>query len=1080
MENYLKIQALDQHRIWTSTTEGHNNEADAYYDSYILANSKVIDILRKFKNADNVSKNKLRLDLYREMFPIYNKLKLKGVRQFHFHTVKAESLLRMHAPDRFGDSLVVERPDVVLANSSLKVVRTFESGKIISGFRNVYPIIYNSEHLGSVEISFPFETIRQSISELYSDRDFLALIRKENLSKLFTPQRSLYKEIFFSKDWVVEDPDRELHDSLKPIDKEHLKALETVARKPIFVEDLNRGVMATHYTHIGETYYEVIITPIKDTKNNVAAALISISHSPYLKSMFDKFKFDLLLVLIEGALISFFFILILNKNEKLKQKESYIESILSTIHNGLYVMDEQGNMVFMNKAVTEILGYERGDLIGKSAHEMFHLHSLDKYNCPIYRVIKEQREYHGTEIFKAKSGRHIYVRVASKPLIYKGESSAVVTFIDITPLKEKEDELNRSNFVLQAILENAPYGALLIDEADYVLEINNKLLDFFSLDIGYLSNSGKSLLNYVAGSMKDSASFNRFINSQNEYKTMVETVDGRFFEIEKIPVSGFSLNGILWTFSDISELVNSLKEMEELKKKAELANQAKSIFLSSMSHEIRTPINGIIGSLDLIPKENLPFEVKKYLEVIKSSSDHLLSLINDILDLAKIESGQLTLENIPFEPTRVLKRVISIAYPLALRKRIELKHECSVHDLLVLGDPHRLSQVLLNIVNNAIKFTEKGEVMVMLHKLEEFDNEVKLEFVVKDTGIGIPEDKMEILFKPFTQVDASHTRKYGGTGLGLAISYNIVKAMNGSITVKSRVNEGTEFRIKIPFVKTQQIQSTEEDFLEMEQDNFDQISRSLNLLVVEDNRVNLMVVLNLLKKIGVPAIDTANNGLEAIEALKRKNYDIVFMDVSMPEMDGLTATKKIRSMPDIIDNNVYIVAMTANAFQEDKEACFNAGMNDYVAKPISIDILKKTIMRYIYKNQDLIKEQATGKEMYNGLDLNHLQEISSDADFICKLLNIYKEDFERTYNDLKSACNSTDYDKILKLAHKIKGASYNVGATRLGDIAKEIEQKAKIGDIAEIVHCMDRLWHEFSQMKRYCSLINESTDNKII
>lgn len=1068
LENrHLIDVAEDQMRTFKSVLKGHHNEADAYFNSFIMGNEEILKTLNEYQNADEDKRKNLRISLYRLLYSSYQMMKEKGVRQFHFHSADSHSILRMHAPEKFGDSLVKERPDVVIANRTLSVVRSFESGKVVSGFRNVYPIIYNTKHLGSVEISYPFETLRISMQDLYPDRDFYALIKKENLEKLFESQKPLFKESIFFKNWMVEDPDRELNDSLKPISDTAKKILNIMSEKEEFLSSLEKGESKAYYCRYLDEYYVVIITPVLDTNYKITAAIISITPSEQILNFYKILYIDTGISIVAGMLISIFLVIMLERHNRLKERERYIETILSTIHGALYVMDKDGNTVFINRAFTDILGYNEDEILGKSAHEIFHEHHLDKYNCPIFKVLETEKEYSGVEIFKTKSQKSIYVKVASKSLTYYGEKSAIVTFLDITDLKQKENELNRANSLFTIMFENTPFGLVLVDNDKKIVNINNLLMENFSIPIDILPYSVDYLLGYLSSNFKDYKMFLSTVLNDDFTNETFETIDNRFINIRCDTIDTFGFSGKLWIFSDVTENVRRVLEIEGLRKKAEEANKAKTLFLSNMSHEIRTPLNGIIGSLELIREDNISDDVKKYLRIIKQSSEHLLTLINDILDLTKIESGQLLLENIPFKPYKLVKRVISITYPLALKKGLNLRSSCDVNDLVVFGDPHRLSQVLINLTNNAIKFTEKGEVLLTINKVEEDEEYISLLFKVKDTGIGIPEEKLGILFKPFSQVDASHTRKYGGTGLGLAICKNLVSKMGGNIEVKSDVNKGTEFSFVLKFKKGSAEDLDEEKSSE-EYDLYDRFE-NFNVLVVEDNEVNLMIAVKILSKLGVDNVDTAINGLEAIEKLKNNNYDIVFMDVSMPEMDGLTATRIIRESKEVLNNNVYIIAMTANAFLEDREECIKAGMNDFVTKPINIDAIKNAVLKVI-KNRSVVGESSADLDEdrhYDGVDLNHIMSVSDDKDFIKTILETFINDFEKSIKDLQGAEETKNYENMRKIAHKIKGASYNIGANRLGDIAKQLETCCKNNDLSNILEQIKALKEEYEKTKTF-------------
>jgi|GEM_PF-5280359 len=1066
LQFFFQQKAENQNILWQALVLDRHTLADSYFESFIMQ-EEILKLLRDFKFTSNEDEQKLiRLKLFRKLFPIYEKLKENGVRQLHFHTFDSKSLLRMNAPDHFGDSLKEARPDVYLANSKLKIVRGFESGKVLTGFRNVYPIIYNGEHLGSVEISFSFESIRKIFQNLHLDYSYYALIKSEESRKHLNAFKSMYKEVV--PGWIIEDPYREQSDTLKPLNPQYQKVFDLLKNNKKFINSLQNHNPSATYFKVDNKNYLMIFTPILDTTNRHSAVLFSISQSKELDSLLKNYLINILTAIFSALTISLTIAIIIDKNTVLADRERYIETILSTINNGLYLINEKGNTIFVNKALTDILGYEKDEVIGYSAHDIFHISHFDTIKCPLLTVIDLNKTYSDIEIFKHKDGHPVYVHVTAKPFFYKGEKSALISFSDISQLKAREDDLERSNYIMSLIFENSANAMMLVDEKR-ILQINDKMINQFCVPIDLINKNIDKVYSFISINFKNPSEFLKYVySSDGETNILLETADDKHIEIKRVNVSNFKFIGILWIFMDKTEEINKIKELEELRHKAETASRMKSAFLSNMSHEIRTPINGIIGALELISEDQLSSEVKHYLNIIKSSSEHLLSLINDILDLSKIESGHMKLEYIPFDPIQVLKKVESIICPIAYKKQIDFHIEYENIEICVYGDPHRLGQILINLSNNAVKFTEKGEVTIKMNVVSESETNITLKFIVKDTGIGIPEDKLNLLFKPFTQLDPSHTRKFGGTGLGLAITYNLVKMFKGTISVESELGKGSTFIVEIPFEKAELCECHKSDINNYEMEKID--LSNLKLLLVEDNKVNIMITGSMLQKIGISKIEFAFNGLEAIEKMKNKKYDLVFMDISMPEMDGLTATRIIRTDPAIIDKNTPIIAMTANAFEEDKQECLNAGMNGYIAKPITIDTIKNAIYSILKLN--LEKESKVER-----IDFDHmrLKEISNDEEFIRMLLSSYFTDAENALKELKEALNQGHAEKIVELAHRMKGGSYNIGATNVGNIAKEIEVKAKEKHLSDISILLERLESEYNKLaiylKRYYNIL---------
>lgn len=373
------------------------------------------------------------------------------------------------------------------------------------------------------------------------------------------------------------------------------------------------------------------------------------------------------------------------------------------------------------------------------------------------------------------------------------------------------------------------------------------------------------------------------------------------------------------------------------KEQAEASNKAKSAFLANMSHEIRTPMNAIIGFSRMAAETELDEARRNYVNKINSSARFLLSIINDILDFSKIEAGKLDVENIPFDLRTVIDNVEAACEAKAMPKGLEFEVRVDKRlPRVLMGDPVRLFQVLNNLGDNAVKFTQSGKVILDVKMQEELDSSINVAFSISDEGIGLTPEQLEKLFQPFTQADTSTTRRFGGTGLGLTITKSLVTLMGGDITVESEFGKGSVFLLHLPLGKTDQSINEPERNGEM-QELLPRL-KDKHILMVEDNVINQEILLALLEKTE-GRIDIAGNGAEALEKVAQTDYDMVLMDVQMPVMDGITATMEIRKMTDRIKSGVPIIAMTAHAMNEDVQRCLEAGMNDHVAKPVEPEIL---------------------------------------------------------------------------------------------------------------------------------------------
>jgi len=416
----------------------------------------------------------------------------------------------------------------------------------------------------------------------------------------------------------------------------------------------------------------------------------------------------------------------------------------------------------------------------------------------------------------------------------------------------------------------------------------------------------------------------------------------RLLETHKSLVSDENENaiGIIGISRDVTERHNDREELHRAKEEAEAANIAKSMFLANMSHEIRTPMNGIIGMTDILQQSQLTEEQQEFVRIISLSGNNLLTIINDILDFSKIEAGRIVMEKIDFKISEPIEETTKLLQFKAQQKGLKLEAEISSKiPELVNGDPLRTKQILINLVNNAIKFTEKGSVKIKIEVIELKKTAIKVLFKVIDSGIGISEEGKQKLFKAFSQTDASTSRKFGGTGLGLTISKRLVELMNGEIGVESENGQGSTFWYTLNYSLPAAS--------DMHQENATSSSVEhsvLNILLAEDNPINQRVALFNLKKMG-HNVEIAGNGSEALEMFKTKSYDLVLMDIQMPVMDGLESTELIRrfEIEQKAKNPIPIIAMTANAMKGDREKFISKGMSGYISKPFKVIELEKVL-----------------------------------------------------------------------------------------------------------------------------------------
>jgi PAS domain S-box-containing protein len=662
-------------------------------------------------------------------------------------------------------------------------------------------------------------------------------------------------------------------------------------------------------------------------------------------------------------------------------------------------INREGMVQRVNHLECQLRGLEAKAMVGVHCAELIPKIDRENYRAQILRriegqtaLVTYQREY------THEGGRKVAVEVHEQLL--RNKTGQVVGMrmasIDVTERKKSEDTAYQNAKELQALFQGFPDLFLRIDKNETVLDAKGgQRSDSFLRTDQFQGRNLQDLL--PVGALSQVCAALEKVRSSNAMEVVEFAIQDRLgsqnYEMRVLPLHWDQWIAVVRNITarklseqrlmeDAQELEQKNEQLEKALTAAREATLMKSRFLANMSHEIRTPMNGVLGMTDFLLGTGLNPEQQEYAESIKRSADSLLALINDILDLSRIEAGKLRLDRVEFSLHTTIAETTSMFALQARAKGMEFESSIApnVPDGAV-GDPGRLRQVLTNLLGNAIKFTERGRVGLTAEIASQTRDEFRLKFTVHDTGIGIPVDDQGRLFDTFTQVDESNTRKYGGTGLGLAISKQLVELLSGEIGLESEAGRGSTFWFTASFGKSARQEvgaSSQPESIPQTEVRFRQTSKpramtaksqtgtaqrteapappsspqpspvggSMRILLAEDNEINQRITLRLLQKLGLAA-DAVVNGREAVEALEKRKYDLVLMDCQMPDMDGFEATAVIRSREGSSSRHQTICALTANAMEGDRERCLAAGMDDYITKPVGLEKLREALDRWI-------------------------------------------------------------------------------------------------------------------------------------
>jgi PAS domain S-box-containing protein len=766
---------------------------------------------------------------------------------------------------------------------------------------------------------------------------------------------------------------------------------------------------------------------------------------------------------------------------ELRQSEGRFRAISETSPLGIFLADENGKCDYINRTFEQISGWSKEEFLGWDWIKTVHPKDLKKL-AREWEEVGREREYSLEYRLLRKDGATIWVSAHSAPIRVGGEITGYVGMIeDITERKEIEQALRESEARYRIVAETASDGIVTIDSESRILFVNSAFERIFGYSKEEMEGEKLMMLmpekmrqaNSEGGKFGVGAGANNIPWSGAEvpalhkdgHEITIEISFGEFRENETHIFTGI--------IRDVTERRRFAAELQRAKEAAEAATQAKSQFLANMSHEIRTPMNSIIGLTELMLEDQMPPHQRDLMETVNSSAESLLTIINDILDFSKIEAGKLELETLDFELGRTVRDVINLFAGQSLKGNNRFLASVAA-DLpaQICGDAIRLRQILTNLVGNAAKFTANGEINVRAARESETEREVTVRFEVSDTGIGISNEQKAQLFKAFSQADGSIKRRFGGTGLGLAISKQLVELMHGKIGVDSEPGRGSTFWFTARFAKSEKSSALllssgggdaeRKPSATADAAPADPRRDELRVLVADDNAVNRKVALLMLGRLGYFA-DTACNGREALEMVRRGAYDVVLMDVQMPEMDGLEAARLIcRERPP--HERPRIIAMTANAMRGDREQCLEAGMDDYLSKPIRKEDLQTALGKWGQEAPRAAAPQAAETPdfpevpSFDSRTIDSLTEFAPDeaAQIIGELIGIFLEDAASCFLALRGRFAEGDAAPTAAAAHSLKGICATMGAARAAALCGRIEELAAVGALDDLAPLIER------------------------